>query len=277
MRAHAIAHSLEARVPFTVTGSDDFVHTSFTHPMWHEYVMATVEHRSEGDEAGVELYEGGRTTYTISPPMIECTQDTVSSGIRFVSHLLERERQERGIYTIHGNVITLGERAIALIGGVSGIGKTTLSAQSTLHGWKWIADEKFLIDEACSYRFGRSVILDDKKTHEAAGSVRPTPPTSQLEICASVIPIVTDSKLQTHKYSPEKALYHYYEELTRDITGARALFMGYDSPLPSVDMPELSARRRRTAERLSESRPMYFMLGTAAAILEEIEQLVCNN
>lgn len=275
MRTQAVAHSLEAELPFVVTGSDDFVHTALTHPMWHEYVMATIEQRPASD-AVVELHEAPLPTYTILPPMIQCTLGTISSGVRLISHLLERERQGHGIYTVHGNVISLGEKAVALIGGISGIGKTALSAQSTTQGWRWIADEKFLIDESCSYRFGRSIILNDQKTHDAAGLVRPTASTPR-EIHASVIPILTDSALEVHNYSSEKALYHYYEELSRDITGARALFMGYDFPLPSVDTQQLAARRHRAAEHLSESRPMYFMLGTAAAILEAIEQRICDN
>ena len=265
--------SAGAELPFSLDGSEPFVDHVANHSFWHDYVIGQVE-PSVNTEEYVQIAESPALSYSLDPHRIHCDTDHAHQGIKFANHYLEQRRQAGGAYTIHGNVISSphAEYTAALIGGVSGIGKSTLSALALEQGWEWVSDEKFLLDERGNFVQGLATTLQDEKTQLAIGACTPTYQPAQRPIDAFVFPIVSAQALEVHHYDQGKAYWHLYEEMSRNITASRGTLHGY-MPLMSADQPNIAWRRARTAELLSNRLPMYFMMGQSQAILEQIAAL----
>jgi hypothetical protein len=243
-----------------------------TERILRNYVIGEVDNGSTEDIAAVSIEESAQLSHDISTGTVTTSIDRIPFGIKFAAHILERERQRQGVFMIHGNVISLGERAVACIGGISGIGKTSLSVAAQERGWEWTSDEKFLMNSRGQYIQGLATTLDDDKTRKVVGQAVPRSPKEPRDIAAFVLPISADQDgLVSHLYDEPKAVYHLYEEMGRNITASRGIMQGYDTPLPSVDAPEIAARRYACATELGRQVPMYFMLGKTEAILNRLE------
>ena len=196
-------------------------------------------------------------------------------GICLSGYLLEAKRQERGFYTVHGNVIAKKDKTIALIGQISGIGKTTLSAFAAGKGWQWLSDDVFVIDEHGNFVGSTRGTLDDKKTKKSSAGLTPDNSGTRRSISMFVIPIVTpvsnNSAPIVHTYKQDKAFWHLYEEMTRNIRMTQTDMSGPSVPFPSLDSVDISVRRRQAAKNISSRTPMKFVMSGAQAILNNIE------
>lgn len=279
MKKFAHVSSPEATLPLSIEGTTPFVDSLLVHSFWDSYVIGDVVIDSnESDSASlIRINESSEHTYDIIERSIDCTQAYAASGIKYAAHFLEQERQQHGVYTVHGNVISLGSQAIACVGGISGIGKTSLSSKAHTQGWEWTSDEKFLMDESGHYVRGLNGIQDDLKSDQAALGMRPSTPRTKRSITGFVIPIIAEQPLVVHEYDLQKAEYHIYEELGRNITAGRAILRGYDTPLPSLDTAAISVRRYKCAQKLAAHIPFYFMIGEASALLERCEEIIAKN
>jgi len=262
--------SAGGELPFSIEGSGPFVNHVAHHPFWEQYVIGSVSCGVNNDEY-VQIAESPTQVYSLDPHRIECDTEHAYQGIKFANHYLEQQRQAGGVYTIHGNVITNPESShtTALIGGVSGIGKSTLSAFAKQNGWQWVSDEKFLLDERGNFVQGLATTLQDEKTQRAIGAMTPSHHTEPRPIDTLVFPVVCNQLLEQFRYDHGKAYWHLYEEMSRNITASRGTLSGY-MPLMSADQPNIAWRRMHAAEALSHRIPMYFMMGRAEDILAQL-------
>lgn len=275
MKKYVTIQSSKASLPLQIIGSRNFIDTVLSHPFWKEYVICQIVDKpsTRSTQNHITISESPTLRYDIQEQKVECNITCITSAIKFVSHLLEYYRQRKDIYTVHGNVITLGERSIALIGGISGIGKTSLSAKATQSGWEWTSDEKFLINDKAQYIQGLTGIQNDSKTKNASEGAFPVSPRNSRQICAFIVPIITEGTLVTYHYSINKATYHIYEELSRNITASRAILQGHPTPLPSVDNPDISTKRYLHAQTIAKTVPMHFTMGPVESILQKAREL----
>lgn len=198
----------------------------------------------------------------------------IFSAIATISYIFEGVRQERAQYTIHGNLVSDGgKKTIALIGGISGIGKSTLSAYLQQYGWRWLSDDKFIVDAQARCVGVMSQPLGDKKTRKAIGTQGLDKSHGDLSLSYLVIPLVTNEEnLTVHYYDREKALWHIYEELSRDIRISNGLLDSF-GPLPSFDTPQAAVSRLDIARSYSANIPMVYLRGSCEKILAFLQAL----
>ena len=274
MREQATLVSHNMKYNFQVVGDSSFIDHTLGHRFWRQYTIGNVKKDIEPQKGSGKIIQS--STLEFGDDFINCDINHIFSGIKYVSLHAEAARQEVGQYTVHGSVIALGGVAIAAVGGVSGIGKTTIASIAQKQArWSWLSDEKFEIDQTGHYLGGLGEVLDDSKSRAAASGESPINrnenPTS-LPISAFVIPIVTrEDGVTVHEYDQEKAMYHFYGELTKTISAGHTLLYGYDCPLQSTDNKQIAANRYKTAKYLAKNIRMIYLRGNPEKILDICE------
>lgn len=271
-QARLVSHNM--KYYFQVAGDGPFVNDVLNHGFWRQYTIGSVERCAEVHRGSEMIIQS--PTLEIGDGFIHCDNDHIFSGIKYISLHAEAARQEVGQYTIHGSVIALGGLAVAMVGGVSGIGKTTIASTAQRQKrWEWLSDEKFEIDQGGRYLCGLGEVLNDPKSQTAASGESPVDSSktlAPLPISSFIIPIVTgEHEATAYEYDQEKALYHFYGELTKTISAGNALLYGYDHPLQSTDNRRISAKRYEVAKYLAKHLRMVYLRGSPEKILDICE------
>jgi len=209
--------------------------------------------------------------------------------VTLIEYFFEYIRQKNGIYCLHGSAVSDGQRGILIIGGVSGIGKTTLALNLCLgKDFKFIGDEKILIDERLNLIGGLKSInynkpqlyesvlinLDGKDRVSLSQFVKIEENKVPLKMILQPI-LFADSTadLKVEKWTAEKTNFHIYEELTRKIRGVSRRINNYSLPVDSFDTPKLAKHRSRLAAYLSEKVLSYWLAGSFDNMAEFIMQM----
>lgn len=205
------------------------------------------------------------------------SENDLRSIIVIIGSLLERKRQKKRLYQVHGSAVSIDEKAIALIGGISGIGKTTLAVNlSKYKNAKFIGDEKFIlngktrtIDASCP------LSLDNNKTNQ---KINFNIHTTKIPLKLIVFPIITkELKLTIYKYDKLKTFWHLYEETSRDIRNLNMLYDNFTKNYKSFDTNKIMSQRLMDISIISNSTPAYFIRGTIKKIKDFIYNLITSS
>lgn len=277
MRTSLIATSLGAELRINADGPVDDLYAFANHDFWPRFVPGAVVEVTEGShnsDLSVSIDAATDWQFTPEDRSLTFSPNNTKNAICTAGYMLDAKRQALGLYTVHGNIITSSDNTVALVGPISGIGKTGLSSLATHKEWQWVSDEKFVMDDQGEYVGSVVGILQDAKSEQSAAGNEPgtTRPFSR-KIGAFVIPIVTDSDaLTVHTYERDKAFWHLYEEMSRDVRMTPMTLDGPEVPLPSFDSSELATRRRKVAVELSTRIPFVSVMGRGDAILNYISE-----
>ena len=191
--------------------------------------------------------------------------------------MLEYKRQKKHLYQIHGSVATIHNKAIAFIGGMSGIGKTTSAVNlSKCKNAKFIGDEKFIMDgkkhtvvSACP------LSLDNNKTKLKKIS---NCDIVQIPIALIVFPVITtEEKLTVYKYDELKLFWHLYEEASRDIRNLNMLYDNFNKTCKSFDTNKIMSQRIKDIKNVAHNTPAYFLRGNTKQITNFIYNLIISS
>jgi hypothetical protein len=272
------ASSLGAELRINAEGAEGDLQSFVGNDFWPRFVpgaeLEEVDGLTPSPDLGINIDPGAVWRFDPADRSLACPPVNILHAICVAGYMLDAKRQESGLYTLHGNVIANSSDTIALIGPISGIGKTGLSSRAADRGWQWVSDEKFVMSELGEYVGSVKGILRDAKSEQAAGDKEPNAnePYSR-KISAFVIPIATDSEtLVSHRYDHGKAFWHLNEEISRDVRLAPLALDGPEAPLPSFDYEDLAIRRRRAAANLSSVIPFLSIMGSEDSILDSLSE-----
>ncbi|MEK9175637.1 MAG: hypothetical protein AAB795_03560 [Patescibacteria group bacterium] len=202
--------------------------------------------------------------------------------ISFAEFLLERARQELGIYCIHSSAVVINGKGIIFWGGASGMGKTRLALKiSTLKNCSFYSDEKTLLDLQGNVMCGGiyTAYLSKphfQKNHGEKSFLEYKRASESVPIKLFIYPYVEEEskKLIIERWSSEKFNWHLYEELSRKIRGTSRRMFANTIPLSSLDTQKLSEERSRSIKKYTKKIPCYFLKGSESAIIKTIFKLI---
>lgn len=277
MKTSLKTSSLGAELHINAIGHEHDLQSFIDHEFWPRFVPdIKLEVDSQESKPDLNLVIESKKGWLFNPitHSLVCPPDNIVHAICTASYMLDAKRQEAQLYTLHGNIIANDTSTIALVGPISGIGKTGLSSHAIEKGWKWLADEKFVMNNQGVYLNSIKGVLQDEKTKQSASDNKPVAASlGRRRIDAFVVPIVTDTPTTTvHTYSQEKAFWHFNEEMSRDVRMTPFALDGPEVPLPSFDSENLATKRRRVAAELSELLPYLFIMGDSDSILDYLSE-----
>lgn len=204
--------------------------------------------------------------------------------IVLVEYLLERFRQEKGIYTIHSSSLYKGERGLLLIANLTGAGKTSvgLSLQEK-DGFKLFSDEKTLMNIQNNALVGQvEKIYLETKTVKALNEEGIDLPkeisitkADNKQLSLIIVPIVVPGMKSPiiRQYEPSQLKWILYEEFSKDIRLVNGMVFNMTTPLMSLDTPEIAQKRLDEVSEVSKNIPAYLIQGSLPQISEEINKL----
>lgn len=196
--------------------------------------------------------------------------------------MLERSRQEAGVYCLHSSSAVVNGEGVVFWGGASGMGKTTMSLLfGETDGCKTYSDEKTLINAGTMEMIGgvRTAYLTKGEVSKKYGlgfrKIDDGEEVIRVPLKILVQPqTVPGAKLFIEEWNNDKTEWHMYEELTRKIRGtSRRLFCG-TLPVQSIDTDEVARKRSADSHRISFSVKSYFMRGDADEIKKAILEML---
>jgi len=200
--------------------------------------------------------------------------------VALTEHLLERGRQEGGVYNLHSSVVGLDDRCVVLHG-ASKCGKTLLSLElSQSYGLRFLSNERALINLRESSLVGGCKALDLSNYHQekfpnlrgkkelVLGEI-----TSPKKIISIIQPIIDSGAYspQVISVSIQDAEWALYPEFTGRIRGDNRRLRGDSKqsltyPLDSLDTKDLSIERMKALQLFLSKTPVYFVRGSLPAI-----------
>jgi len=198
--------------------------------------------------------------------------------VSLAEYLLERARQERGIFCVHGSACVINGQAVIFWGGASGMGKTSLSHDlSRTQGAKWYGDEKILVNlhkKTVCGRVATAYIKNGKKNiyQPIIGSF-----SQSIPIAFFVYPFLfknDNGRLIWGKWPREKFYWHLFEELNRKIRATSRRLFNDQEPVMSIDTIELARRRNVLISGLIRVIPCYYTAGNSHRICDKIKSLI---
>lgn len=197
----------------------------------------------------------------------------IKDVISLIEYLLERARQTRGFYCMHGAAVEFKGRAIIFWGGASGMGKTTLAKYfSGQADCIWFADERLVIDLRRATVVGGVNSAYFKKGEKNVYEKLALRDKIVLPIAMFVYPFVATGPNKTSwiKWTSEKFDWHLFEEMNRKIRGTSRRVFFNNEPLPSLDEMPLARKRNALISSLTKNIPCYFAQGEAEGIIATI-------
>ena len=196
--------------------------------------------------------------------------------ISLAEYLLERARQESGLYCIHGSACMVEGRTVVFWGGASGMGKTTLCDKLQKYGAVWFADEKIIIDSSNNQICGwiNTAYLKNKKNNFRQISAVDR---QSIPIAFFIYPLLTDdscSKLIFDKWPSEKFQWHLFEEFNRKIRATSRLFFSSREPVLPIDTLALARKRVAVVKNIVKQSENYFARGNSENICKNIFSLI---
>lgn len=207
-------------------------------------------------------------------------------AISLIELVLERARQEKGIYCIHSATVIYKGKSVIFWGGASGMGKTRLARTFVDKGAQFYSDEKTLIDLNSNEIVGGIPFqyLEKtywKKTQNLNNAEDPylSVDTTGLE---SVHPIgcfiygfgLDNAATSTDKWSPEKFEWHLYEELGRKIRAISRRVVDGGVSVPSIDSQKNGDQRIKLVKELTKNIDCYSIQGTPDTVINEVMKVI---
>lgn len=269
--------SFDTVIKLVVEGSIDFQNKLINDIFWIEFIPGFDIGKQTTAQTTWQIIEASELKYDFSKRKIWTNTQTIKRAIVIIEASFEHLRQQEAIYTLHGSAITNDECAVAFIGNLSGIGKTSLAAFAAGNFWEWVADDKFSITN--QYLIGGTTnLLNDEKTHRASNRQTPKPLPKKLPLKLIVQPILThESGLTTFTMDREKSIWVLYDEVTRDIRQVNGIIHRTLPTVKSLDNRTIERLRIRAVEDLAANTPVVYMRGSKEMILNEINSIVAVN
>ena len=233
-------------------------------------------------DSRVSVKRGGRFGIKEDYPHYEVTGDDINyiDMLATSEYLLERGRQEGGIYNLHSSSIGLNNRCV-IVHGASKSGKTLVSLNASKnYGMKFLTNERALIDLESSSLVGGCRALDLSDYHqksleglEGKSELILDKITSPYNIVAIVQPII-DSGVKSPEIisvNLQDAEWSLYPEFTGRIKGNNKRLRGDSKkhltyPLDSLDTKELAIQRMANLKTFLSQTPVYFVRGRLESI-----------
>lgn len=267
--------SFDIAIRLAVEGSHEFFGTLINNRFWQEFIPNFSTKSVYPANASWKIIESETCRFDLKTKEIYIDKHHIKEAVVIIDSQLEPERQKRGLYTFHGSAIARQDKAVGLIGNMSGLGKTSIGSYGSSHGWSWIADEKFTVKNG-NIVGGVRGVLDDAKTKAAASNTMPKIIDKTYNLAILCLPMLTTEKTSTKfDLSYEKKLWIYNEEITRDIRQVNGILGGdFPNPLPSFDTDTIAVSRVETVKKLSQKVHGVFVRGSAETILGEIDLII---
>jgi|GEM_PF-2629239 len=263
--------SFDCTIELIVVGSGAFHRALQDDAFWHEFVPGFTHRKVAGPQMTWLINEDESLGYDLANRTIHANTKTTKKVVIIIEAAFEYLRQQHSLYTMHGSVIVHKDKAVALIGNLSGIGKTTLASYASSRGWRWASDEKFTLSGA-NIIGGTSGILDDEKTRASASGASPSSPNQPHPLALICQPLVTgETSVTKFVMSPEKTLWTLYDEVTRDIRQVDGIIDTSLPALQSFDDDEITKNRMDAVHALTHRIPVVYLRGPEPLLLAEIE------
>jgi len=199
--------------------------------------------------------------------------------VSLVEYLLERARQQAGLYCIHGSACVVSGQAVIFWGGVSGLGKTSLCKKMQAdYGAKWLADEKIVIDFLTNQIKGWVDVAYLKKKRDKFQQLQSVD-LKTIPIAFFVCPLLTDdscSGLIFDRWPSKKFRWHLFEESNRKIRATSKLLFSETEPIMPIDTPNLAKGRIRAVKKIVAQSSNYFIKGNSDNICKKVIYLLKN-
>lgn len=205
-----------------------------------------------------------------------------------IDYCLDYTRQKNGSYCVHGSAISKKDFGILILGGASGLGKTTLALNlCSKEGFEFIGDDKVLINNNLEIEGGAKMIefnkpalyisvdtnLQNKKIDDLEKIIKIKHESVPIKI--GIQPNINPGgNLEVEKWPQEKIDFHLYEEMSRKIRGISKRISDSTYPLQSIDNEELAIARSNFAKQLSLNIPFYTIKGDLDLVINEILRLL---
>ncbi len=165
--------------------------------------------------------------------------------ISLIELVLEYYRQKRGIFTIHGSACDYKGSGILIIGGASGIGKSTLAYKLSekTSDFEFIGDEKICVNNRGEIIGGIQKVGINQKinTGNSDKSISLWYGTAS-KISTIIQPILCDDgKLDVFEWNEASKKWHLYEEFSRKIRAVSRMAAGI--PIQSIDSDKIAIKR----------------------------------
>lgn len=253
-----------ADVEVAVISSGDILSKIFADSFMHQYIPdIEILHKSSSTKT-IKITRGKSSSkFTIKDDKALILFDdsfSLKDIISLIDYALEYWRQRQGIFTIHGAACRYEELGILIIGGASGIGKSSLVYNLCNNSpVEFISDEKVLINHNAwivggvkKDFFNKSTLdksINTNKRHTESGC-----PVEKTQIKLILQPVISpDAKLIVGEWNSRKISWHLYEELSRKIRGtSRRVGRGF--PIQSIDTEALALERSKLADMLAKNK-----------------------
>ncbi|NLB72385.1 MAG: hypothetical protein GX797_10355 [Chloroflexi bacterium] len=202
---------------------------------------------------------------------------SVEDLITVIEYCFELIRQNAGIYCMHASASCSNGKVVVLMGGASGIGKTKVNYLLVRnHGFKFVSDEKTLINKNLNVIGGISKIVVNKEillknTDIQEYGVRQSETITPIGYIFQPI-TVEGGKLFLDKWDANKANFHIYEELSRKIRGISRRINNFMFPLHAIDTKDNSYNRSELARAISNK----ILCSTIYGSPEEVAEFISN-
>lgn len=199
--------------------------------------------------------------------------------ITAVEYLLEKERQQDGIYCLHGSSASTDKGAVVFWGPATGTGKTSLMLSMVESGdGKFYSDEKILIELESNKVVGGTGKINLNKDYLKKNFTFQTDGKTEkaMPLLFMVYPVMTaeSSGLYSQKWEPLEIEWHLYEELSRKIRGTSRRFCKMSVPAISLDEPSTAQKRSDSVKKFSQKTDCYYLRGGRKEILQKINALI---
>ncbi len=195
--------------------------------------------------------------------------------VSLAEYLLERARQERGLYCLHGSACALGARTVIFWGGASGMGKTSLCHKlENNFGANFIADEKIIMNLKKLTMVGGVNVAYKKNNQFINLNIKPI---QSITVHFFVYPFLSpenENKLEFIPWNNKKFEWHLYEELNRKIRGTSRTFFNGTEPVLSLDTINLAKKRIKAINWFVSRIKNYQIRGSSDKICNKVVKLI---
>jgi hypothetical protein len=210
-------------------------------------------------------------------PLAKYWGNSPEDVITIAKHMLERIKQEHGIYTIHGSAVSKNDEGVVLFGWKN-TGKTSTAIYLVKNkGFEFVSDGQMSINEKGEI-IGRITEFEDlynklKKLYkiENINNLKIESEDKKPKISLLVYPQIAPTNEVINWGNSPTSIFHLYEQLSIEIRGLYASYINnFSRPLCSLDTVNLAIRRIAFVKRLLKQTKVLQIRGSVKFIAEEI-------
>jgi hypothetical protein len=188
-------------------------------------------------------------------------------------YLLERARQERGIYALSSATAVKDGRGVVFFGGATNLGKTSCMLELVREGFSFFSDEKTLLDLE-RYRIiggSRSVAARKRVLKDLLGTQEEFYALSHRSVCDAALlmyPHIDNGLAEPiqYRFNVDDLFWHLNREISIPIRGVTRLVKGFTHQLDSLDTKDLTKKRTALCRSFAAQVPCYYIQGSMAQI-----------